>query len=287
MSEHFSDRTKMMLGDIGYEKLRRARVAIFGIGGVGGFATEALARAGIGALDLIDSDRVSVSNINRQIIATKSTVGEYKTEAARARIMDINPDCRVSCHNLFYTAETAEEVDLCSFDYIIDAIDSVGSKVELIARAKALGVPIISAMGAGNKLDPTRFRVADISKTAVCPLAKAVRVALRKRGINHLKVVYSEEPPYVHKTHGESIVPTSPKSENTPEAPQPNEQISTKTDSKSAEFGTRAAACGDIPPEKVSYDTRPAPGSISFVPSVMGLILAGEVIKDISGISEN
>ena len=287
MSEHFSDRTKMMLGDIGYERLRGARVAIFGIGGVGGFATEALARAGIGALDLIDSDRVSVSNINRQIIATKSTVGEYKTEAARARIMDINPDCRVSCHNLFYTAETAEEVDLCSFDYIIDAIDSVGSKVELIARAKALGVPIISAMGAGNKLDPTRFRVADISKTAVCPLAKAVRVALRKRGINHLKVVYSEEPPYVHKTHGESIVPTSPKSENTPEAPQPNEQISTKTDSKSAEFGTRAAACGDIPPEKVSYDTRPAPGSISFVPSVMGLILAGEVIKDISGISEN
>ena len=287
MSEHFSDRTKMMLGDIGYERLRGARVAIFGIGGVGGFATEALARAGIGALDLIDSDRVSVSNINRQIIATKSTVGEYKTEAARARIMDINPDCRVSCHNLFYTAETAEEVDLCSFDYIIDAIDSVGSKVELIARAKTLGVPIISAMGAGNKLDPTRFRVADISKTAVCPLAKAVRVALRKRGINHLKVVYSEEPPYVHKTHGESIVPTSPKSENTPEAPQPNEQISTKTDSKSAEFGTRAAACGDIPPEKVSYDTRPAPGSISFVPSVMGLILAGEVIKDISGISEN
>ena len=266
MSEHFSDRTKMMLSESGYMRLCRSRVAIFGIGGVGGYATEALARAGVGALDLIDSDRVSVSNINRQIIATHSTVGEYKTEAARARIADINPDCIVTSHNIFYTADTAAEINLSDFDYIIDAIDSVSSKVELIERATNSGVPIISAMGAGNKLDPTKFRVADISKTAVCPLAKAVRVALRKRGINHLKVVYSEEPPCALFNQDNSRQDTQSSS-----APAP-------------QGGTcKAAASTDLSREKASYNARPAPGSISFVPSVMGLILAGEVIKDIAG----
>ena len=233
MSENFSDRTKMMLGEDGYERLRSSRVAVFGVGGVGGFAVEALARAGIGAIDLIDSDRVSLSNVNRQIIATQDNVGELKTEAAKKRILSINPECKVVCHSIFYSKETMGEIDLTAYDYIIDAIDSVGSKVELLASATEKGVRIISAMGAGNKLDPTRFRVADISKTTVCPLAKAVRVALRHRGINHLKVVFSDEPP----VHVRDSVDTS---------------------------------------------ERRAPGSVSFVPSVMGLILAGELIKDIA-----
>lgn len=253
----------MMLGEDACRRLSRARVAVFGIGGVGGYATEALARAGVGALDLIDSDKVSLSNINRQIIATHSTVGQYKTEAARARIGDINPDCRVTARNLFYSAQTADELDLSEYDYIIDAIDSVGSKVELIARAKEAGTPIISAMGAGNKLDPTRFRVADISKTAVCPLAKAVRVALRKRGINHLKVAYSEEPPH-----------------NPPKQYAAQPEATAKTPKNE----TPSATCAEASPQKATYDTRTPPGSISFVPSVMGLILAGEVIKDLSGV---
>ena len=255
MSEHFSDRTIMMLGDRGYARLRGARVAIFGIGGVGGYAVEALARAGVGSLDLIDSDRVSVSNINRQIIATESTVGKYKTEAAKDRIASINPECRVTTHNVFFSEETLDNFDFDSYDYILDAIDSVSSKVELISAANSHGVPIISAMGAGNKLDPTKFKVSDISKTAVCPLAKAVRIALRKRGINHLKVVYSEEEPI--------RVPD-------------NRGIGDRVNNNST----------DTLSAKDSYDKRRAPGSISFVPSVMGLILAGEIIKDISGIRE-
>ena len=313
MSEHFSDRTKMMLGSEGYERLARARVAIFGIGGVGGYATEALARAGVGALDLIDSDRVSVSNVNRQIIATHSTVGEYKTEAARARIKDINPDCKVKTHNLFYTAECADKINLSNFDYIIDAIDSVSSKVELIERATKAGVKIISAMGAGNKLDPTRFRVADISKTAVCPLAKAVRVALRKRGINHLKVVYSEEPTYTLAKQDaaqpdttakapENATPTATCTEASSEITECEMLTGTCADiskgtpegeatlctcayaAKAPENATPTATCTEASLQKSAYDTRTPPGSISFVPSVMGLILAGEVIKDLSGV---
>lgn len=216
----------MLLGREGVERLGIARVAVFGVGGVGGYAVEALARSGVGSLLLIDSDTVSVSNINRQIIATESTVGRYKTEVARERVLDINPEARVDALNLFFSEDTATQIDLSGVDYIIDAIDSLSSKVLLISLAKEKGIPIISAMGAGNKLDPTRFEVADISKTSVCPLARAVRVALRKRGINHLKVVYSKEESH---TSGERL-----------------------------------------------------PASVSFVPSVMGLIIAGEVIKSLA-----
>lgn len=227
-----------MLGTAAVKRLKDARVAVFGIGGVGGFAVEALARAGVGHLTLIDSDKVSESNINRQIIALTSTVGRAKVDVMRERILDINPEAAVSTHEVFYSEENKGIFDFCEFDYVIDAIDSVKSKVDLILAAKAAGTPIISAMGAGKKLDPTRFVVSDIKKTTVCPLAKAVRTALRKRGIDTLKVVFSTETPV------------------TPPADAP-----------------------DLGGEN-------APGSISFVPSVMGLILAGEVIKDLSGLNK-
>lgn len=220
----------MLIGSEALERLRGATVAVFGVGGVGGYAVEALARAGVERLVLVDSDRVSVSNINRQIIATHSTVGQYKTEAARDRIAYINPAAKVEAHNVFFDKDTAERFDFSSYDYVVDAIDSLSAKIELIATAKAAGVPIISAMGAGNKLDPTGFIVSDISKTEVCPLARAVRVGLRKRGINHLKVVYSKEKPHVESESGERV-----------------------------------------------------PASISFVPSAMGLIIAGEVVRDLIG----
>ena len=226
VKETIYTRTAMMLGDDAVERLKRARVAVFGIGGVGGYAVEALARAGVGHLTLVDSDTVSVSNINRQIIATHSTVGRYKTEVMKERITDINPECSVDAKSVFYSEESSRDIDLSSFDYVLDCIDSVRSKLHLISSASELGIRIISSMGAGNKLDPTRFKVADISKTSVDPLAKVVRVELRKRGINHLKVVFSDEPPV--NTTGERT-----------------------------------------------------PGSLSFVPSVVGLIMAGEVIKDL------
>ncbi|MBQ8413874.1 MAG: tRNA threonylcarbamoyladenosine dehydratase [Clostridia bacterium] len=232
MKEQHS-RTEMLLGSEGVEKLQSAVVAVFGVGGVGGYAAEALARAGVGRIELIDSDMVSLSNINRQIIATHDTVGMYKTEAMKQRILSINPDCQVVCHSVFFDESTKDSFDFTAYDYVIDAIDSLSAKIELIASAHSVGTEIISAMGAGNKLDPTMFEVSDISKTTVCPLARAVRIALRKRGINHLKVVYSKEPPV-------------------------------------------------IPPEVSDGVKRRVPGSVSFVPSVMGLILAGEVIKDIA-----
>lgn len=228
-------RTAMVLGDEAVLRLKSAKVAIFGIGGVGGYCVEALARAGVGELHLIDSDKVSLSNINRQIIALHSTVGRYKTEAMRERILDINPEAKVVVYNTFFDEENARIFDFSSYDYVVDAIDSLKSKVLLIKLARAAGCEIISAMGAGNKFDPTRFEVADISKTSVCPLARAVRLALRKEGITSLKVVYSKELP---------------------------------TDNKA---DTAAEKC----------DGKRAPGSLSFVPSVMGLIIAGEVIKDI------
>lgn len=228
-------RTAMVLGDEAVLRLKSAKVAIFGIGGVGGYCVEALARAGVGELHLIDSDKVSLSNINRQIIALHSTVGRYKTEVMRERILDINPEAKVVVCSTFFDEENARIFDFSSYDYVVDAIDSLKSKVLLIKLAMAAGCEIISAMGAGNKLDPTRFEVADISKTSVCPLARAVRLALRKEGITSLKVVYSKE------------LPT----------------------------GNRA----DADAEKC--DGKRAPGSLSFVPSVMGLIIAGEVIKDI------
>lgn len=216
-------RTEMMLGKDAVLSLKSTHVAVFGVGGVGGFVTEALARAGVGKLTLIDSDRVAVSNINRQIIALHSTVGQYKTEAMKERIRDINPECEVTCINEFYSEENP--ISLEGFDYVADCIDSVKSKLHLITEAKRLDKSVISSMGAGNKLDPTRFTVADISKTHTDPLAKVMRTELRRRGINHLKVVFSDEPPI------------NPGGERTP-------------------------------------------GSISFVPSVVGLIIAGEIIKD-------
>ena len=217
-------RTEMMLGTEAIEKLKASHVAVFGVGGVGGFTVEALCRAGVGKITLIDSDRVAVSNINRQIIATHSTVGMFKTEAMKARIHDINPDCEVVIYNEFYSEENPIPLD--GIDYVADCIDSVKSKLYLIATATQSGIKVISSMGAGNKLDPTRFTVADISKTHTDPLAKVIRTELRKRGINHLKVVFSDEPPI------------NPSGERTP-------------------------------------------GSVSFVPSVVGLIIGGEIIKDI------
>ena len=188
-------RTVGVLGEAGVLKLQRARVAVFGIGGVGGYVVEALARAGVGALDLVDADVVSESNLNRQIIALRSTVGEYKTKAAAARVQDIDPDISVQTHEVFFSPENAALFDFSAYDYVVDAIDTVSAKMELVRRAHAAGVPIISAMGTGNKLDPTAFRVADIYKTEGCPLARAVRGLCRKEGIKHLKVVYSPEQP--------------------------------------------------------------------------------------------
>lgn len=229
MEDMFS-RTSLLLGKDGTERLSKARVAVFGAGGVGGYAIEALVRSGVGEIDIFDSDTVSVSNLNRQIIATTDTVGKDKTEVAKERILSINPNCKVTAHTVFYSPENAENYDLSVYDYIIDAIDSVASKIELVVRAKSAGVKIISSMGAGNKLDPTAFEVADIYKTSVCPLARVLRSQLKKRKIASLKVVYSKEEPIK-------------------------------------------------PPFET--DVR-VPGSVAFVPSVAGLIIAGEVIKDIA-----
>lgn len=232
MEDMFS-RTRMLLGDAAMDRLRRARVAVFGLGGVGGHAVEALARSGVGALDLIDSDRVALSNLNRQIVATQETLGMLKVDAARDRVLSINPGCRVRTYPIFYLPETADRFDFSQYDYLVDAIDTVAGKLQLIEAAKDAGVPVISAMGAGNKLDATAFRVADIGETSVCPLARVMRRELRKRGIDHVKVVYSTEP---------ALSP----------APSPE-----------------------------SAARRATPGSTAFVPAVAGLILAGEVIKDL------
>lgn len=188
-------RTELLLGAKAMEKLKNSRVAVFGVGGVGSYAAEALCRSGIGALDLIDSDTVSESNINRQLIALHSTIGQYKTAVMAARAKDINPNIHIQAHPVFFTAENAQSFDFAAYDYIVDAIDTVGNKIELILQAKQTETPIISSMGAGNKLNPALFRVADIYKTAVCPLARVMRTELRKRGVKALKVVYSEEPP--------------------------------------------------------------------------------------------
>lgn len=234
MSDQFS-RTELLLGADAMSKLNHSRIAVFGIGGVGGYTAEALARSGVGALDLIDNDTVSLTNLNRQIIALHSTVGRFKVDVMRERIADINPDCIVRVHKTFYTPETASTFDFSDYDYVIDAIDTVAGKLELVQQSVKSNTPIISSMGAGNKLDPTAFEISDISKTSVCPLARVMRCELRKRGINHLKVVYSKEQP---------IAP----------------RIETDEDK-----GKR----------------RSLPGSAAFVPSVAGLILAGEVIKDL------
>ncbi|MEE1304879.1 MAG: tRNA threonylcarbamoyladenosine dehydratase [Agathobacter sp.] len=231
-------RTELLLGKEGMKKLANARVAVFGIGGVGGHTVEALVRSGIGEIDIIDNDEVAVTNINRQIIATHKTVGMAKVDAMEARIHDINPDCVVHKHKCFFLPETRDQFDFSEYDYVVDAVDTVTAKLELVVACKEAGTPIMSSMGAGNKLDPSRFEVADIYKTSVCPLAKVMRRELKKRGIKKLKVVYSQE-----------------------------EAIKPMQDGIEEETNKRAL-----------------PGSTAFVPSVAGLIIAGEVIKDITNV---
>ena len=196
MLNQFS-RTELLIGKEGMQRLQDARVAVFGIGGVGGYTVEALARSGIGTLDLIDDDKVCLTNINRQIYATRKTVGKYKVDVAKERILEINPEAKVNIYKTFYLPDTAEQFDFSQYDYVVDAIDTVSGKLQLVVQAEQSGVPVISSMGAGNKMDPTAFQVADIYKTSVCPLAKVMRRELKKRGINHLKVVYSKEKPLV------------------------------------------------------------------------------------------
>lgn len=238
MQEEFA-RTQMLLGKEALRKLSQVKVAVFGVGGVGGFAAQALARSGVGKIELTDSDTVALSNINRQIVAFHSTVGMYKTEVMRKMIEDINPEAEVTEKRIFFLPETADCFDFSSYDYVIDAVDTVSAKIQLAEMCNAAGVPIISSMGAGNKLDPTAFEVTDIYKTSVCPLAKVMRRELKKRGIGKLKVVYSKEPPLTPKS-------------------QPQE-------------------------ENNGSSRRQTPGSVAFVPSVAGLIIAGEVIKDLIG----
>ncbi len=245
MKEQFI-RTAMLLGEEGIDMLQGKRVAIFGVGGVGGHAIEALARSGIGAIDLIDNDVVAESNINRQIIATHETVGRKKTEVMKERIATINPSCQVSTYDLFYLPENCEQIPFASFDYIMDAIDTVTAKIDLVLQAKKYSVPIISSMGTGNKLDPSKLRIGDIYETSVCPLAKVMRKELRAREIQHLKVVYSleeaQKPKEIEKKHNPKEIEETP-------------QVGTST-------------------------RRATPGSISYVPAVAGLYMAGEVIRD-------
>lgn len=236
MNEQF-ERTRLLLGDVAMEKLKNSRVAVFGIGGVGGHLAEALVRSGVGEIDIIDNDTVSVSNINRQAVATLSTVGKSKVEAAKDRFLDLNRECRINAIQKFFTPETADEFDFSEYDYVADAIDTVTGKIEIIMRCNETGTPVISSMGAGNKLDPTKFEVTDIYKTETCPLARVMRRELKKRGIKKLKVVYSKEPAL---------------------APLESED------------------------EGGSHQKRQTPGSVAFVPSVAGLIMAGEIIKDLT-----
>ena len=230
------ERTELLFGSDAMETLKKSRVAVFGIGGVGGHTAEALVRSGIGAIDLIDNDEVCISNINRQIFATVNTVGQLKTASAMKRLLDINPECKITVHNIFFMPETSDMIDFSQYDYVVDAIDTVTGKIEIIMRSEKAAVPVISSMGAGNKLDPTAFEVSDIYKTSVCPLARTMRHEMKKRGVNKLKVVYSKEQPF-------------------------------------------------IPPERLSDSGKRIPASNAFVPSVAGLIIAGEVIKDLTGLN--
>ncbi len=241
MENQFS-RTEMLFGKEKMERLHSSRVAVFGIGGVGSYVVEALARSGIGALDLIDNDTVSLSNLNRQIIATHKTVGQYKVDAAKQRVLEINPNISVKTCKTFFMPETQDEFDFSEYDYIVDAIDTVTGKIALVMKAQEAGVPIISSMGTGNKVNPAMLEVADLFKTSVCPLARVMRTELKKRGVKKLKVVYSKEPAL------------------TPISMENSEQASSR---------------------------RSIPGSTSFVPSAAGLIIASEVIKDLTGFQNN
>lgn len=243
-------RTELLLGSGAMEKLKNSRVAVFGIGGVGGYVCEALVRSGVGAFDLTDNDKVSLTNLNRQIIATRSTIGRYKTEVMKERILDINPDADVRIHNCFFLPENSEDFSFEEYDYVVDAVDTVTAKIALVMKAQKMNVPIISSMGAGNKLDGSLFRVSDIYKTKVCPLAKVMRRELKKRGVRRLKVVYSEEQPV---------------------SPVKNRKVSSHDN----------GIC--LPEEENITGKRAVPGSVAFVPSVAGLIIAGEVVKDLCG----
>ena len=249
MLNQFS-RTQLLLGKEAMDKLANSRVAVFGIGGVGGYVCEALVRSGVGEFDLIDDVKVCLTNLNRQIIATRKTVGKYKTEVMRERILDINPDAKVNIHNCFFLPENADEFPFEEYDYIVDAVDTVTAKISLVMKAKEKNVPIISSMGAGNKLDASAFRVADIYKTKVCPLAKVMRRELKKRGVKKLKVVYSEEQPI-----------------------RPIEDMAISCRSHCICPPGAAHKC---------TERRDIPGSVAFVPSVVGLIIAGEVVKDLT-----
>lgn len=254
MLNQFS-RTQLLLGKEAMDKLAASRVAVFGIGGVGSYTVEALVRSGVGTLDLIDDDKVCLTNINRQIYATRKTVGQYKIDVAEERIHEINPNAVVNKHRTFYTPETEGQFDFTQYDYIVDAIDTVTGKIALVMNAQAAGTPIICSMGAGNKMDPTAFEVTDLYKTSVCPLAKVMRHELKRRGVKKLKVVYSKEPPIT---------------------PIDDMTISCRTN----------CIC---PPGTARKCTqrRQVPGSNAFVPSVVGLIIAGEVIKDLTSYGQN
>lgn len=243
MSDEQFLRTEMLIGSEALNKLKRARVAVFGVGGVGGTVCEALIRGGIGSIDIVDDDKVSVSNLNRQIIALKSTVGKDKVEVCKNRLLDINEEAVITAHKCFFTPEISDKFNFSEYDYVVDAIDTVTGKIELILKAKENGVPVISAMGAGNKLDPTAFTVDDIYKTSVCPLARVMRKELKARGVKGLKVVYSKEVP-----------------------------ISSDLTQKEEAAKT---------PTRTGKPKKSVPGSVSFVPAVMGFIIAGEVIKDL------
>ena len=243
-------RTELLLGKEAMDKLANSKVAVFGVGGVGGYVCEALARSGVGSFDLIDDDKVCLTNLNRQIIATRKSVGKYKTDVMKERILDINPDAKVEMHKCFFLPENADEFPFDSYDYVVDAVDTVTAKIELVLQSQKKGVPIISSMGAGNKLDGSMFQVADIYKTKVCPLAKVMRRELKKRGVKKLKVVYSEEKPT---------------------RPIEDMAISCRTN----------CICPPGAKHKCT-ERRDIPGSVAFVPSVAGLIIAGEVIKDLS-----
>ena len=249
MLNQFS-RTQLLLGKDNMDRLAEAKVAIFGIGGVGGYVAEALARSGVGSFVLVDDDKVCLTNLNRQIIATRKTVGKYKAEVMRDRISEINPDAEVEVRKCFYLPENADEFDFNEYSYVVDAVDTVTARLEIIMRAKECGVPVISSMGAGNKLDPTKFQVADIYKTSMCPLAKVMRRELKKRGVKKLKVVYSTEKPT---------------------RPLDDMSVSCRTN----------CICPPGAAHKCT-ERRDIPGSVAFVPSVVGLIIAGEVVKDLT-----
>lgn len=253
MLNQFS-RTELLLGKEAMERLSKAKVAVFGIGGVGGYVCEALVRSGVGSFDLVDDDEVCLTNLNRQIIATRKTVGQYKTDVMKERILEINPDAKVEIHKCFFLPENADEFPFEEYDYIVDAVDTVTAKIALVMKAQEKGVPIISSMGAGNKLDASQFQVADIYKTKVCPLAKVMRRELKKRGVKKLKVVYSEEKPT---------------------RPIDDMAISCRTN----------CICPPGAKHKCT-ERRDIPGSVAFVPSVAGLIIAGEVVKDLAAGSE-